>query len=86
MKTRSDVQLAVSSRVKAFLQSEGLSVVSMGEITGVHTNTIYRTMQGAFLPSLYTAYLIADAMGMTLDQLINPTQEDTTNVRNETVR
>ena len=71
MKSITDVQKAVSAKIIEFQKSEKMSLTGMSEITGISLYTIrnWREQQG--LPDLYNAYLLSNAMGMSLDELIH---------------
>ena len=71
MKSTADVQKAVSEKIIEFQKSEKMSLTGMGEITGISLYTIRNWREQQCLPDLYNAYLLSNAMGMSLDELIH---------------
>ena len=71
MKSITDVQKSVSAKIIEFQKSEKMSLTGMSEITGISLYTIRNWREQQCLPDLYNAYLLSDAMGMTLDELIH---------------
>ena len=71
MKSTADVQKAVSAKIIEFQKTEKMSLTGMSEITGISLYTIRNWREQQCLPDLYNAYLLSDAMGMTLDELIH---------------
>ena len=70
MKSITDVQKSVSAKIKEFKNKEKMTYRDMGEITGISLYTIRNWREQQCLPDLYNAYLLSDAMGMSLDELI----------------
>ena len=70
MKSITDVQKSVSEKIIEFHKSEKMSLTGMSEITGISLYTIRNWREQQCLPDLYNAYLLSDAMGMSLDELI----------------
>ena len=70
MKSITDVQKSVSAKIKEFQKSEKMSLTGMSEITGISLYTIRNWREQQYLPDLYNAYLLSNAMGMTLQELI----------------
>ena len=71
MKSITDVQKSVSAKIIEFQKSEKMSLTGMSEITGISLYTIRNWREQQCLPDLYNAYLLSDAMGMSLDELIH---------------
>ena len=70
MKSTADVQKAVSAKIIEFQKSEKMSLTGMSEITGIHPDSIRGWTYCNNAPSLYSAYLLSNAMGITLQELI----------------
>ena len=70
MKSITDVQKSVSAKIKEFKNKEKMTYRDLSEITGIHPDSIRGWTYCNNAPSLYSAYLLADAMGMTLQELI----------------
>ena len=71
MKSITDVQKSVSAKIQAFKASEKMTYKDMSEITGIHPDSIRGWTYCNNAPSLYSAYLLSSAMGMSLDELIH---------------
>ena len=71
MKSITDVQKSVSAKIIEFQKSEKMSLTGMSEITGISLYTIRNWREQQCLPDLYNAYLLSNAMGMSLDELIH---------------
>ena len=71
MKSITDVQKSVSAKIQAFKASEKMTYKDMSEITGIHPDSIRGWTYCNNAPSLYSAYLLSNAMGMSLDELIH---------------
>jgi transcriptional regulator with XRE-family HTH domain len=71
MKTKEQVKAAVAQNIKRFKKSEKMTYDDIGGITGVDERNIKAWVTGETSPSLYNAYLLSDAMGLTLNELIN---------------
>ena len=70
MKSITDVQTAVSEKILRFKETEGMTFQDLGEISGLNRHSIVNWAYLHKLPNLYSAYLLADAMGMSLQELI----------------
>ena len=70
MKSITDVQTTVSEKILAFKKAEKMTFDDLGEITGINPATIRSWVRYSQVPNLYNAYLIADAMGLSLQELI----------------
>ena len=70
MKTKEQVKAAVAQNIKRFKKSEKMTYDHIGGITGVDERNIKAWVTGETSPSLYNAYLLSNAMGMSLDELI----------------
>ena len=71
MKSITDVQKSVSAKIIEFQKSEKMSPTGMSGITGISLYTIRNWREQQCLPDLYNAYLLSDAMGITLQELIS---------------
>ena len=74
MKTEQQIKAAIAKNIQAFKKTENMTYPDLAEITGVNDRSAQAWANGAYMPSLYNAYLMADAMGMSLDELIGGTK------------
>lgn len=71
MKTKEQVKAAVAQNIKRFKKDEKMTYDDISNITGIEERNIKAWVTAETSPSLYNAYLLSDAMGLTLDELIN---------------
>ncbi len=61
---------AVKFNLKSVRESKKLTQVDLAEKTGIHQQTISRYERGIVMPQVDSAKSIADALGVTVDELI----------------
>ena len=63
--------------LKAIRERRGLTLQQIEDLTGVDGNTISRYERGVLSPTSKTALRIAEALGITVDELLNGPRADT---------
>lgn len=71
MKTQEQMKAAVAQNIKRFKKDEKMTYDDIGDITGIEPRNIKAWVTAETSPSLYNAYLLSDAMGLSLNELIN---------------
>jgi len=56
-------------RLRAVLAARGITVYRLAQLTGITQSHVYRLVSGEQQPSLDVAGRIADALGVTVDEL-----------------
>jgi len=69
-RARSTVKIAIGERVRALREAGDLSRADLAELMGTHRTNVYRLEQGRRSMPLYQAIRLADALDVTLDQLV----------------
>ena len=75
MKTEAGVRQAVSDHIKRFKAENNMNTQDIEEISGISSRSLVSYMAQESLPNLFSAYLLADSMDLTIDALI--TKPDT---------
>ena len=70
MKSIEQVKTAVAENISKFKEAENMTFDDLGEISGLNRHSIVNWAYQHKLPNLYSAYLLADAMGLSLQELI----------------
>lgn len=70
MKTVTDIQKSISDNIKNFRAENHMSALDLHEISGAGERSIQEYTALRSMPSLYNAYLISNAMGISVDELI----------------
>jgi len=70
MKSVYDIQKSISENIKRFRAENHMSALDLHEISGAGERSIQEYTALRSMPSLYNAYLLADAMGISVDELI----------------
>ena len=70
MKTQNQIRSAVSENILRFKADEKMTYDDISEITGIQKRSLKYWARCENAPSLYNAYLLSNAMGMTLNELI----------------
>lgn len=60
----------IGKRIREEMNKQNISVQQMSNDIYFGTNSIYRLWAGRVYPSLYSAVLIADYLGISLDYLL----------------
>ena len=63
--------MIMQTNLKRYLADHGWSAYRLEKETGLSHNTVYRLMRYEGVGNLYTWRLIADALGCTIDDIIN---------------
>ena len=62
-----------SENLRRFMEEKGVNVIQLSEMTGIHMRLLYRyrspKMMETVDPSAYTLKLIANALGVSMDDL-----------------
>lgn len=69
MKAPRDIKIIGASMEEA-RERKGMSIKGLSRASGVHIHTISNSEKGISSPTLLTAYLLADALGITLAEYI----------------
>jgi len=68
---------AISQKIIHYRKTKGITQETLSELTGLNVRTIQRIESGEVDPRLYTLKLIADALGVTLEELLpEPSQHE----------
>ena len=65
-----EVQRHVAKRIEQERDKRGMTLSDFAEMCGVPASTLNYTVKNGGMPTLFTAILIAEACGLTLDELI----------------
>lgn len=65
----------VGEKIRYLRESKRLSQVDLGELVGVHGNTVSQWENGAFMPKTFTLQKIAQALHVTEAELLNGPKE-----------
>lgn len=65
--------LNIGEAIKKARLDKGYSILELAEIAQVTFNTIYKWENGKTYPNVYNLIPIADALGLTLDELVGRT-------------
>jgi putative transcriptional regulator len=63
------------NRIKEIRQEQHIPQRALAESTGIHRVTIARYESNRVSPSIEHAYRIAQALGVTIDELLRPTEK-----------
>lgn len=65
--------LNIGEAIRKARLDKGYSILKMAEIAQVTFNTVYRWEKGLSYPNVFNLIPIADALGLTLDELVGRT-------------
>jgi len=74
MLTDEEVKAAFSFNVRRLLEDQGHSVYWLKKEIGVGEGTIYPIVNGKVVPSVAISSRIAEVLGVTVDELIEPAE------------
>ncbi len=69
MKKLEDVITNFSKRVKEYLKNKNISIAELSRLSGIPRTTINGWLTGTQIPTLYSAYLLADYLNVSIDYL-----------------
>lgn len=76
----------IQQRVRYCLERNGWSYRRLSLLAGLPNNFVHRIMREGHVPSVYPALRLAQAMGITLDQLISPVEDQAAARLKESIR
>lgn len=75
--------ISIGKRIKEFRKGKGLTQEKLAEISGIEPSNISHIERGATKPSLPTLVAIANALGVTLDELVYSSLKKSDHIYNE---
>lgn len=67
--------MTTGERLALYMRKHGISKRYLSNKTGIYINTITRIMRGDKVGNIHTWLALAEAMGCTLDDILNETEE-----------
>lgn len=61
--------MTIGEKIKELRETKGMSQVKLGKIMGTNNCVIYAWEKGRYEPTLFNCILLADAFGVSLDEL-----------------
>ena len=70
MMTPDEMKQALGENIRRYQKENRMKVPALVRASGLNRESIFCYKTGKHLPNLYAAYLLARAMGMSLDELV----------------
>lgn len=75
--------ISIGKRIKELRKGKGLTQEKLAEMSGIEPSNISHIERGATKPSLPTLIAIANALGVTLDELVYASLKKSEHIYNE---
>lgn len=70
MMTPDEMKQALGQNIRSYLKQNRMKLSALVRASELNRESVFRYREGKYLPNLYAAYLLAEAMGVSLDELV----------------